>query len=366
LGFSKNRDEQRRRITWKAQTDTSLRHSAHDGQKPEFPRFSLTLPLSGRCLKPASQARGRKNKKISDPVSGSREKIRSYLLEGGLRLRDDAQNPQSTTGILAQPKTKNMKLKNNKITVALTCATILGSVVMSQAAVIIQDDFSYPDGGLNLQAGGTGWGSNVWFEANSSVSSGVAVGGGTSASKRNFAETLGTSATANSTNILWVRFDWGHSAQVGAGSGYGGLTFYNGTSDGGSEIFLFGNPWWSQPTDGDWNISGGSGDNYSGISSNGIKSGLGRFDLTAGTVQLWVRATGSTIDVGDPADASVSGINTLAGIKGIRINGYNGSASQSFDNLTIATTLAEVNAIPEPSTALLGGLGLLALLRRRR
>lgn len=236
---------------------------------------------------------------------------------------------------------------------------------MSQAAIIIQDAFTYPDGGLSLNNGGTGWGSNVWFDASSTVSSGVAEGGGTSASKRNFAQTLGASATANLTDVLWVRFDWGHSAAVGAGSGYGGLTFYTGTSDGGSENFLLGNPWWSVATDGEWNISGGSGDNTTGISSFGMKSGLAKFDLGAGTVDLWVRSVGTEINVSDPADASVSGLS-LGGIQGIRINGFNNTATQSFDNLMIATTLAEVNAIPEPSAALLGGLGVLALLRRRR
>jgi hypothetical protein len=260
-----------------------------------------------------------------------------------------------------------MKLKKTNV-VAMTCAALIGSVALSQATVIIQDTFSYADGGLNMQSGGTGWGSNVWFSANSTVSGGVAVGAAGAwdqAHKRNFADTLGDSATTNLTDILWVRFDWGHSAAISQNTGYGGLTFYTGTSDGGSENFLIGNPWWNVPGDTEWTISGGSGDNYSGISSNGMKSGVAKFDLGAGTVDLWVRATGSTIDVSDPADASVSGLS-LAGIKGIRINGYNGSASQSFDNLTIATTLAEVNAIPEPGAALLGGLGLLCLLRRRR
>lgn len=261
-----------------------------------------------------------------------------------------------------------MKIKNNVMTAALTCMSLLASAALSQAAVIIQDTFSYPDGGLNLQNGGIGWGSNVWFSASSTVSGGVAVAGPGDfglAHKRNFADTLGDSATLNLTNILYVRFDWGHSAAVGAGSGYGGLTFYTGTSDGGTENFLFGNPWASAATDGEWNISGGTGDRHTGISSNGMKSGLAKFDLTAGTVDLWVRSVGTEINVSDPADASVSGLS-LGGIKGIRINGFNSSASQSFDNLTIATTLAEVNAIPEPSTALLGGLSLLALLRRRR
>jgi hypothetical protein len=261
-----------------------------------------------------------------------------------------------------------MKLKTFPLfaSAALTCASLIGSTALSQASLLVSEDFSYGDGGLNLQSGGTGWGSNVWFAANSSVSSGVAIaaqGGWDQAQKRNFADTLGTSAGATAT--VWVRFDWGHSTAISQNTGYGGLTFYTGTSDGGSENFLIGNPWWNVPGDTEWTISGGSGDNYSGISSNGMKSGVAKFDLGAGTVDLWVRATGSTIDVSDPADASVSGLS-LAGIKGIRINGYNGSASQSFDNLTIATTLAEVNAIPEPGAALLGGLGLLCLLRRRR
>jgi hypothetical protein len=259
-----------------------------------------------------------------------------------------------------------MKQKNTRVA-ALACAALFGSAALSQAAIIIQDTFSYPDGGLGFNNGGTGWGSNVWFAANGSVSSGVAVGAQGAwdqAQKRNFADNLGTSV--GPTAIIWVRFDWGHSATVGAGSGYGGLTFYNGTSDGGSELFLIGNPWWGAATDGEWNISGGTGDNFTGVSSAGMKSGVAKMDLGAGTVSLWVGATGSTIDVSNPADASVSGISSLAGIRGIRINGYNGSASQSFDNLTIATTLAEVNAVPEPTSALLGGLGLLALLRRRR
>lgn len=236
-----------------------------------------------------------------------------------------------------------MKLKNTHF-VALSCAAFLGSTTLSQAGVLVSEDFSYGDGGLNGQNGGTGFGGNVWFAANSSVSGGVAVGGQggwDQAQKRNFAATLGDSAGATAT--VWVRFDWGHSAQVGAGSGYGGLTFYTGTSDGGSENFLFGNPWSGTAIDGEWNISGGSGDRNTGISSFGMKSGVAKFDLGAGTVSLWVGAAGSTIDVSAPADASVSGVS-LAGIQGIRINGYNGSASQSFDNLIIGTTLADVNA----------------------
>ena len=241
-----------------------------------------------------------------------------------------------------------MNLKNPQH-VALICASLLGSAALSQAEILVAEDFSYGDGGLNGQSGGTGFGSNVWFNANSSVSGGVAVGAAGAwdqAQRRNFASTLGDSAGA--TGTVWVRFDWGHSAEVGAGSGYGGLTFYNGQADfDANQNFLIGNPWSSTAIDSQWNISGGSGDPNTGISSFGMKSGVTKLDLAAGTVSLWVGAIGSTIDVGGNADASVSGLS-LAGIKGIRILGYNGSASQSFDNLMIATTMAEVNASDGP------------------
>lgn len=52
---------------------------------------------------------------------------------------------------------------------------------------------------------------------------------------------------------------------------------------------------------------------------------------------------------------------------------YNTGASTSFNMTVTSNTVNEsihnygfVNVVPEPSTALLGGLGLLALLRRRR
>ncbi len=43
-----------------------------------------------------------------------------------------------------------------------------------------------------------------------------------------------------------------------------------------------------------------------------------------------------------------------------------GQQISSIDEIRFGTTLASVGVIPEPSTALLGGLGFLALLRRRR
>ncbi|TAE77179.1 MAG: hypothetical protein EAZ65_01745 [Verrucomicrobia bacterium] len=43
-----------------------------------------------------------------------------------------------------------------------------------------------------------------------------------------------------------------------------------------------------------------------------------------------------------------------------------GGSGWNFSNIAVAETFSEIAAVPEPSAALLGGLGALALLRRRR
>ena len=50
-----------------------------------------------------------------------------------------------------------MMLKNTSLA-ALACAALLGSAALSQANVLVSENFSYGDGGLNGQNGGTGWG----------------------------------------------------------------------------------------------------------------------------------------------------------------------------------------------------------------
>ncbi|MES2996933.1 MAG: PEP-CTERM sorting domain-containing protein [Verrucomicrobiota bacterium] len=62
----------------------------------------------------------------------------------------------------------------------------------------------------------------------------------------------------------------------------------------------------------------------------------------------------------------VNGAGQNAILGALRL-GADGTEVRSYDSITVATTQAEaLTLIPEPSTALLGGLGLLALLRRRR
>jgi hypothetical protein len=248
----------------------------------------------------------------------------------------------------------NMKTPRKLNLSAMALASMLGSAALSQATVIVSEDFSYGDGGLNGQNGGTGF-SNAWTSS-SNVTGGVVTG--------NDPSTRSLSTAFASSGTLWLSFDWGYSVDPTEDGSYGGLTFYIG----GTEKFLIGNTWPGTGHD-VWQMNGSA--QTSEVNYGGMKTGVAKITLGAGatsTVELWVGATGSPVDVSGGAMAT-SFNRDLAGVNGIRINGGdfgNGANSQSFDNLLIGTTMGDVDAIPEPSAALLSGLGMLCLLRRRR
>ncbi len=248
-----------------------------------------------------------------------------------------------------------MKLKNTPLT-ALICASLLGSAALSQAAVLVSENFDTYSGwgGLFGENGGTGF-SGAWYSGG--VGSNIYSPGGhalgISPAKRDL------SATVGETGTIWLSFDWScnddtNGANTGASQEWGTFSFFNG----GSEIFAIGNPWHNNT----WQLGGVD----SGISNVGArKTGVVEFTLGLGatdSAKLWVGATGSPVDVSGAAAATVSGFD-LNGVGTIRIMG---TAEQTFDNLLIGTTMSDIAAIPEPDAALLGGLGMLALLRRRR
>jgi len=258
-----------------------------------------------------------------------------------------------------------MKPKNTPLAV-LTCAAVIGSVAISPAAILISDRFDYSDGSLNGQNGGTGF-SGAWTST-VNVASGVV--GGNAPSFRLFSSPLGSSGT------LWVSFDWAYESAPTQNGAYGGLTFYAGATDGGftegpggTERFLIGNTWGPIEDFDVWRMSGSAPTLE--LNHPDMKTAVAKITLGTGatsTVELWVGATGSPVNVSGPAMATSTGRN-LEGLDGIRIMGQDfgvGGPNQAFDNLIIGETMFDVGAIPEPTTALLGGLGLLALLRRRR
>jgi len=234
-----------------------------------------------------------------------------------------------------------MKRKTTPLA-TLTCAAILSSTALSLGGVLWSDNFNgYSNGGLRHQGGGgsgvfgsPGWGGNSWFGPGDTVNvtSGVVNGNGNARHglTQTFAATVGASGT------LWLSFDWGHDSANTTGT-YGGLTFI-----GANERALIGNTWNATT----WNVTNAV--TNTAPSSIGIKTAVAKITLGAGaaddTIDLWVGPTGSPVDVSSPAMVRGTSLE-LGDVDQIRIMGNN---PQTFDNLIIGTTLADVDAIDGP------------------
>lgn len=89
---------------------------------------------------------------------------------------------------------------------------------------------------------------------------------------------------------------------------------------------------------------------------------IGSYDADTQLTQLWVDPTdidSTSISFTDPAPNNVSAFALR--------QATNSTSTQMISNVYVGSSFeAALTGIPEPSTALLGGLGILALLRRRR
>ena len=216
----------------------------------------------------------------------------------------------------------------------LTCASLLGSAALSRAEVLVSEDFTYPDGGLNGQTGGKGF-SAAWTSS-SNVTGAVSTGNG--ASTRSLATPFPSSGT------LWLSFDWGFAANPHPQAQFGGITFFKGAE----ERFLIGDVW----DTGVWSMNGASA--TSEANHGGMKTGVAKITLGAGansTVALWVGPAGSPVDVSGAPMAMATERN-LEGVDSIRIMGssFDANIHQSFDNLVIGTTVKDVDAIAVAAT----------------
>jgi len=109
-----------------------------------------------------------------------------------------------------------------------------------------------------------------------------------------------------------------------------------------------------------------------GVTTNAPDSIIGAVNVDTGTAYMWVNPDGT--DQFDPADGGTADATLIdSKFEGpfdhLFLTGRNAATSSpTYDDIIVATTSADVGlvTVPEPSTLLLGGLGLLALLRRRR
>ena len=230
-----------------------------------------------------------------------------------------------------------MKLKKTPLT-SLICVSLLGTAALSQGAALWSDNFNgYSDGGLRHQGGGgagvsgsPGWGGNSWYFPGDTVNvtSGVVNGNGNA--RHGLTQTFAATVGANGT--IWLSFDWGHDS-TNTTDTYGGLTFIGAT-----ERALIGNTWNAST----WNVTN-SGTNTA-PTSIGMKTAVAKITLGAGasddTIDLWVGPIGSPVDVSGPPMVRGTALE-LGDVNLIRIMGNN---PQTFDNLIIGTTMADVDA----------------------
>lgn len=199
----------------------------------------------------------------------------------------------------------------------------------------------------------------------------------------NVSLTPGISRDDTATDTLYFRFTVTNPASnIGTESYYAGFQLYQS----GVERLAIGNAWdfWAYSAfstgiaDLDIRSANPDGTNLSGVPYQLVESSdtttivfrVAYNSAANDSITVWMNpnlslsegAQSSTWTTNFSANASFNDIVLREGDDGVGsvAGGWN------FSDIGVATTFAEIAAIPEPSAALLGSLGVLALLRRRK
>lgn len=237
-------------------------------------------------------------------------------------------------------------------TAALSLAASICFTQLAHADILAQDDFSGPGSGTGWQAG------NDW----EGLAGGVVSTAGGVQSFRNFATPL------DATNqVTYIRFDFAETSP-GTGSVWGGTAFFEGVEGAAAaETFFAGDP--SQFPNYGLDLKQGDTLNSGVPINNQFHTIIVAIDTTGpgptdAAYRLWV----DNFNVNTPTATATITNSPIDAPWGVLRLASDGSVTQQFDNLTIATTAAEVGLVPEPSSlAIFGLLGLAmpGLLRRR-
>jgi len=258
---------------------------------------------------------------------------------------------------------------------AWAAAGVMMSAMTAGAVPVGTDNFTYPDGSIAGRAGGTGWAFKQTTEdgapasapsdwdvafGTANVTGGKLVTQESGAIREYNGPSEGVTAPSNeregafrATGSVFYGFDMTRQA----GAAWGGASSY----DFGAERIFFGVP-------------GQTGGPFFGIDESGVGQSfttipvvegqtyhlVAQVDFDNDKLNLWVDPTSGDLATPDVTRA-YTGTNWSSAVR----LASGGTGSTSWDNLSVGTTFADV--VPEPATlAWLGGVGALALLRRRR
>lgn len=236
----------------------------------------------------------------------------------------------------------------------LALSMLVALTLSTNATLFYNETFSYSAGALTNVSGGL-WAPHSGAFANSvMVSSGKISLVQGSGSREDVNRSTGSTMAAG--NTWYAGFDV--SVSGGNGTVYF-AHFLQGTANFGTRVFVT-----NTPTGlGDFTFGIGSGANpqsvwATGLSYNTTYRLVTSYDYTTGNGYLWVNPT-------QQSDPSIFTTNFVANaMTAYAFRQSTGNSVEVIDNLRVATTFIE--AVPEPSTFALAGLGSLILLAFRR
>lgn len=249
--------------------------------------------------------------------------------------------------------------------------------VASQAAVIATENFSYGDGNIAGQTGGTGWNyerndeaaapaqtASNWNDTfgGAQVVSSALVTNGSGAHREFGGITEGTGGDSNERE----------GAFRGSGAMFFSVTYTPTTANqwGGVSSYDFGTErlFWGAP-------GGGNGGNFFGIDESGVGQSnstipvvtgqtytlIGMLDFDNDLLGLWVNPDGTDTAASFDVSRTYTGGNWSSALR--LASGH----TTIWDDMTVGTSFSDVAPVPEPSVSLLGlaGAALLGVRRRR-